>query len=174
MFRNEFPTPAAYLSYIGECEDSLGHKYKGATETPPCYEDYNGCKNLRPCPEHDEADSNGLVFLYYPGSGDSTHCGSPMFTLKQEDGHETHPDGEEYICNNCDLWGWFHSMYTKHGDSLPAYANTPERAHDWWWKTLHSCRRGEERDVFGRLNEQTGFKKETRPDYTLSGRVRNP
>ncbi len=177
MFRDEFPDTTAYLSYIGECEDSLGHKYQSAMTTPNCYEDYAGCENLIPCPEHTEANHDGLVYIYYPGGSEASNCQSPMFTLKQEDGHVTFRDGngqeESQVCSDCDIWAWFQYVY-RDDKSFPDYADTPEKAHEWLWKTTHMTRRADELDIFNCLNGETGLKKETHPDYTLSERARNP
>lgn len=146
MTPDDFPTPDLYHEYLKECELSLGETYQAHMKPATCYA-YR-CSLPQPCPEHPDGGPDGIQTVYYMGTFDSSHCTAPMFKLKPNvDGCAKNPEQ----CAHCNPKN--------------------EKA---FWEQLISARRVHRWDMFGDLNDETGLKRESHPDYELSVKVSHP
>lgn len=146
MTPDNFPNASSYISWVELCERSLGDRYQTRMKPVTCYA--NSCNVPQPCPEHADGGPDGLETVYYMGTFDSSHCTAPMFKLKPNvDGCSKYPEQ----CAHCNPKN--------------------EKA---FWEQLVSARRAHRWDVFGDLNDETGLKRESHPDYELSVKVSHP
>lgn len=110
MTPDDFPTRAAYLAYIKECEDSMTwadcettHNFESVTT--PTQEFTNHWQN---CTDKEDpycwctGDEYGLVYTYTPGMILAQHTTHPMFDVKNDLGaHEYVDDDGKPSCSWC-------------------------------------------------------------------------